>query len=392
MTRILVAPVDAHISNREYGKSYNILNNLGESKVRVDAYVGEELTPIEAENVHVHEFHTRNRLKYYGKSFQKVARELRSGTVDVYHHMNLSYRWFNPVLLAGVGSDIPTVVGPCQAGHEIFAEEFNLIFSKAFGVDTPRTLSDPLYDAFNATRDSMIDPVRMALFQRTLEAADRIIVVHEDAKDTYAKYVDETKIDVIPLGVDPDIFEFRPRKETHDLVAIGRLKRRKGYDVLFKALPKVIESFPDTHLHVFGEGPAEPTLKGLARELGVNNHITFHGYVEQSVVREYLERARAFVHPSRSESFSLVRLEAMAVGCPVVVTDVSGAKEMVNDGDVGFVVPTESPGAIAEAVLKLISDFDLATAMGERARERIEVKYDWRDIGSQYLDVYNSIH
>ncbi|QGA83137.1 Glycosyltransferase [Halomicrobium sp. LC1Hm] len=391
MARVLIAPADTRLSNLRYGKSYNVLNNMTADDVTIDALVGEEETAVEAQNVTVRELGTQNRLQYYGRSFRTAAREIRAGSVDIYHHMNLSYRWFNPVLLAGIAADTPTVLGPCQTGHAIMAEEFNNMLSQAIGYELPLPVSNAVYYPMNAVRDVTIDPVRMSLFRRTLEAADRITVVHEEAREAYARHVDESKIDVIPLGVDAELFEFTERQDTQTLVAIGRLEQRKGYDVLLDALANVVEAFPNVHLDVFGEGPEEQALREQAASLGVADNVTFHGYVDQSVVRDHLARARAFVHPSRSESFSLVRLEAMAVGCPVVVTDTSGAHEMVRDGKEGFVVPTEAAEPIADALLELLSDFELTRAMGARARERVERKYDWRAIGQQYVDLYRSL-
>ncbi|SDF74404.1 Glycosyltransferase involved in cell wall bisynthesis [Halorubrum xinjiangense] len=391
MTRILVSPVHSHISNREYGKSYNILNNLQDSTFEIEAYVGEAVTPIEADNVIIHELHTRNKLKYYGRCFETVAKEFCAGNVDIYHHMNLSYRWFNPVLLAGIGSDTPTVLGPCQAGHAIMSEEFNTLLAGVLNRELPMPVSNALYYPLDAIRDMTIDPIRMELFKKTLAAADRIIVVHEDAKDLYTRFVDEAKIEVIPLGVDPELFEFQGRSETQELVAIGRLDRRKAYDILLEALAQIAMPFPDVHLNIFGQGPEEEALREQAEKLGISDNLTFHGYVDQSVLRDYLAEARAFVHPSRSESFSLVRLEAMAVGCPVVISDIDGAHEMVRSGKEGFVVPTESAEAIADAVTTLLADFDLASEIGQQARARVEEKYDWRTIGQHYLNVYKDL-
>jgi glycosyltransferase involved in cell wall biosynthesis len=391
MTQILIAPVHSHISNREYGKSYNILNNIRDSTFEIDAYVGEEVTPVQAKNVTVHEFRTQNRLKYYLRCFETVARAFCAEDVDIYHHMNLSYRWFNPVLLAGIGSDTPTVLGPCQAGHAIMPEEFNTLLAGVINRELPMSVSNTLYYPLDAIRDVTIDPIRMELFKKTLAAADRIIVVHEDAKDLYTRYVDETKIEVIPLGVDPKLFTFHERSETQELVAIGRLDRRKGYDILLDALARIAVPFPDVHLNIFGQGPEEEALREQAKKLEISDNLTFHGYVDQSVLRDYLAEARAFVHPSRSESFSLVRLEAMAVGCPVVISDIDGAHEMVRSGKEGFVVPTESAEAIADAVTTLLADIDLASEIGQQARARVEKKYDWGTIGQQYLNVYKDL-
>lgn len=391
MPRVLAGPTTSNVSDSRYGKCYNILDNLADERYVVDAYARSMDTVPAPENVTVNTLGGKNRLAFYTRLYRTVARELRSGTPDIYHHMNLGYRWFNPLLLAGLQNDTPVVIGPCQAGHAILAEEFNIMLKHLLGTKLPRSTTDPLHSLIDTSRDVMLDPPRMELFERTLNAADRIVVVHDDAKDVYAESVDEAKLETIPLGVDPDDFTYSERPDNAELVAIGSLTERKGYDTLFGALTTIQGEFPDVHLHVFGEGPLETELRARVQRDGLADNVTFHGFVDQSVVTEHLSRAQAFVHPSRSESFSLVRLEAMSTGCPAIISDISGAREMVRDGEEGYVVPTEDADAVAEAVMTLLADHDHAKRIGRRARERVGEKYDWRDIGSQYLDVYESV-
>lgn len=391
MPRVLVSPADFSISNEDYGKTYNLLSHLRSDRLSVDAYVSACRTPFSSDTVTIHEFERERRLAYYLDSFRVAASELRTSGTDVYHHMNLSYRWFNPVLLAGLHGDTPVVIGPCQAGHAIMGEEFNMVVGDAIGIDLERSVTDPLYRAVEETRDVLLDPFRLKLFQATLEAADTVVVVHEEAKETYAELIDESKIEVIPLGVNPDEFEFAERTASSSLVAIGHLKRRKGYDVLIEAMDRVREAVPDVELDVFGKGPLESELREQVRRLGLEEHVTFRGYVDQSVLKEYLDDARAFVHPSRSESFSLVRLEAMANGCPVVVSNTDGTAEMVRDGTDGYIVPPESPEPLAERIVEILSDVELAREMGRNARQQVEQKYDWQLIADQYVDVYESL-
>lgn len=391
MPRVLVSPTTYEISDEDYGKTYNLLNHLRGDDLSVEAYVGRCGTPLTAENVRARQLGGGGKFRYYVRAFRRAAEELDSGSVDLYHHMNLSYRWFNPLLLAGKQGDTPVVVGPCQGGHAIMGEEFNRMLGLAVGRDLPRSVTDPLHTAVEGVRDVALDPVREALFARTLRAADRIVVVHEEAKSVYADIVDESKIRVVPLGVDPDRFDYVERGESSSLVAIGSLRERKGYDVLMEAIALVRESNPDVELNVFGEGPQRDELEERVRRLGIEDAVTFHGFVDQSVLRESLATARAFVHPSRSESFSLVRLEAMASGCPVVVSDIDGAREMVRDGTDGFVVPREAPEPLAERIVELLSDREMARAMGRSARDRVEAKYDWDAIGQEYVDIYRSL-
>ena len=391
MPRVLAGPTTSNVSNSRYGKCYNILDNLDDERYVVDAYARSMDTVPSPSNVSVHTLGGQNRLSYYTRLYRTVARELWSGNPDIYHHMNLGYRWFNPLLLANLQSDIPVVIGPCQAGHAILAEEFNTLLKHLLGAEMPRSVTDPLHSFIDISRDRVLDPPRMELFERTLNAADKVVVVHDEAKEVYAEFVDESKLETIPLGVDPTEFTYSERPDNTDIVAIGSLTERKGYDILFDALTTIRSEFPDVHLHVFGEGPLETELRARIRREELSENVTLHGFVEQSVVNAHLSRAQAFVHPSRSESFSLVRLEAMSTGCPAVISDISGAQEMVRNGEEGYVVPIEDAGAVADAVMTLLGDHDHAVQIGKRARERIEEKYDWRDIGSQYIDLYDSV-
>jgi glycosyltransferase involved in cell wall biosynthesis len=391
MTSVLASPVDFRISDERYGKSYNILNNLQSDEFEIEAYTAEVETPVTCDNVSLRPFHSESKIEYLTDSYKEAYGQLRSGNVDIYHHMNLGYRWFNPILVAGLADEVPTIIGPAQGGHDILKEEFYHLVNHASRLSVPRPVTDPLYRIIQRTRSTLIDPPRLQLYRRTLREADKVIAVHQEAKDLLSEFVDRSNIDIIPLGVDVSEFTFSERKQTTDLVAIGVLKQRKGYDILLNAVAQVCEVYPNVQLHVFGEGPRKSALEGLAKSNGISNNVTFHGYVDQSVLQEYLANARAFVHPSRSESFSLVRLEAMATGTPAIVSNTSGAREMVRDGTDGFVVPIESTDELADAIERVLSDFDLTKRMGYNARDHVEEEYDWAKIGQQYIEAYRSL-
>jgi glycosyltransferase involved in cell wall biosynthesis len=81
----------------------------------------------------------------------------------------------------------------------------------------------------------------------------------------------------------------------------------------------------------------------------------------------------------------------MASGCPVVATNISGAEDMVRDGSEGLVIPTDSPEDLADAISRVLSDFELTKTLGRNGRDRVEAKYDWRRIGEEYVSVYEEI-
>lgn len=385
---VLVCPTELPISNARYGKSYNILNNLGSSEYDVTActgWVDDYPTP---QNVQVKTLNTRSRIKYFIRSFRYARRTLRSEPIDLYHHMNLTYFGFNPLLI-GDRPDVPIIVGPAQASHTIPRDEFEMKIDWLTSGSIPRRLRDTATTSAKALRDFIV-PLRKRLFRQTLLNSDEVIVVNQETKEIYSQFTAADKIEVIPIGVDVDFFSFNENRDDTKAVTVGRLVERKGFPDLFRAFVDVVEAFPETELHVIGDGPKRENYEAMVRRLGIANAVTFHGNIDQEDVRQHLQTARLFVHPSHSESFSPIRLEAMSTGCPVVVTDVIGAGEMVRNGVDGFVVPKRSPDSLASAMLTLFSDDAFTNKLGKSARRRAEQKYSWTRVGESYRDVYES--
>lgn len=389
MTKVFIGPAAYQLSNSRYGKTYNIVENVQRDDVNIQLLVGEIDDELNNSNVQVETTHSPTNTRYYLASFKRAWKALQSDAIDVYHHMNLSYRWFNPALIAD-RSDTPVLIGPAQAPHTLPKEEFKLKVEWIIGKERSELAKNIAYE-FASTGKSSINPIREKLFAKTLQRADKITVVNEETKQLYSNFVDEEKLTVIPIGVDTTFFNYNGHRESRKLVAVGRLMRRKGYRYLLEALPEVVGEFPETNLHILGDGPLREQLERKATELNIADAVTFHGYVQQDTVRYHLKTARAFVHPSLSESFSPIRLEAMSTGCPIIATNIVGAQEMIRDGNNGFVIPNRSSEAIRNAVFQLLTDKELANSMGRNARQRVEENYRWSKIGEAYLDVYRSL-
>ncbi|MBD3640093.1 MAG: glycosyltransferase [Marinobacter sp.] len=116
-------------------------------------------------------------------------------------------------------------------------------------------------------------------------------------------------------------------KSTTNVLAVGRLVPIKGFDVLIRAWGSVIEAFPECHLTILGDGEERGALERLVAELGLENHISFPGYLENT--EPWYERSDLTVISSLREGFSYVLLEALMAGCPVISTPVSGPKELL---------------------------------------------------------------
>lgn len=200
---------------------------------------------------------------------------------------------------------------------------------------------------------------------------------------------------IIPNGIDP------VERSTEDdtpptantpgrrfLLFIGRVNWEKGLDRLIAALPRV----RDCDLIVAGndEEDYQRRLETMARELGVHERITFVGTVEGPRKAELLGQAAALVLPSYSENFGNVVLEAMAAGCPAIVTPEVGAAEIVQRTGAGVVLEGR-PEALAGGINKLLADPQALREMGARARSAIDGQFTWQAIARSTDRVYRRI-
>lgn len=149
---------------------------------------------------------------------------------------------------------------------------------------------------------------------------------------------------------------------------IGRLSEQKGVSVLLRAMTVVNRAIPSARLVYVGAGEEEAGLRAAAIELGLDGIVEFAGF--QPNVFEFLRNMDVLALPSRTESFGMTALEAMAMGVPVVATAVGGLKEVVADGETGTLVRYGDAEALAEALIELLSDDERRLDMGRRARER----------------------
>lgn len=155
------------------------------------------------------------------------------------------------------------------------------------------------------------------------------------------------------------------------ILAMGRLSREKGFDVLIRAFARVASRHPAWSLVILGEGERRSELESLARELGVTDRVRLPGRVSEPA--PYLAAAGVFVLPSRYEGFPNALLEAMAAGLAAIATDCpSGPRHIVRHGEDGLLVPPEDEGALAETLNQMLASPQLRTRLGTRAQEVVE--------------------
>ena len=222
---------------------------------------------------------------------------------------------------------------------------------------------------------------------------------------------DMSKVVTIPPGVDLERFSPIPKElakrrvgiaENHrNIVFAGRIEPLKGVDTLLKAIALIQQRQPevvsDVCVAIIGGDPWNGNpgdemarLQELRKQLGVAETVTFLGAKNQDVLPNYYAAAEMVVMPSHYESFGMVALEAMAMGTPVIASEVGGLAFLVRDGRNGFLVPSRDPEALAERIFTLLQDDSCRVELGRQAREHA-LAYDWPDIARKILRVYASL-
>ncbi|HQA07418.1 MAG TPA: glycosyltransferase family 4 protein [Syntrophomonadaceae bacterium] len=203
---------------------------------------------------------------------------------------------------------------------------------------------------------------------------------------------------VIPNGVDPDLFTTLPAQPRFNINAddkvvffIGRLVPEKGVWQLIQCFPQVLEREPKAVLYIGGRGPQQAQLEKLARDLGVDARVTFTGFITKEDRNYVYNQARVAVFPSLYEPFGIVALEAMATHTPVIVGNVGGLAEIVENRVNGLKVTPGSVNELAQAIIELLTDTELANQLQETGYETVKSVYGWEVIARSTLDVYREV-
>jgi sugar transferase (PEP-CTERM/EpsH1 system associated) len=223
--------------------------------------------------------------------------------------------------------------------------------------------------------------------------ARALLTVSESLKSLTAQTVGipPERIRVIYNGVDLNKFS-RDRVQGHPIPhaahvgCVGTLRPVKGHSYLVEAIAEVRQNIPHVRLSLAGDGPMRDELEHLQQSLGLNGNVSLLG--QRDDVHELLRQFDVFALPSLSEGISNALLEAMAVGLPVIATNVGGNPEVVRHGATGLLVPPQDSRALADALLQILSDPDRRQKMGRRGRERVETHFSLSAMARNYERIY----
>ncbi len=280
----------------------------------------------------------------------------------------------------------------------IHAHEFLMnVYGTVLGVLSARPVVTTLHGKFY-----YIEKWRRRTALRLVSRFSQLVCVSEDLRFFVSKslQIPSHRIKTIHNGVDLDTSlrnkvgsniksELGIEDGCKVIGTIASLYPIKGHRYLLYAIPNIIQRYPKVIFLFIGKGEEEEKLRNEAANIGVSSSVRFLGF--RSDVLELLNSMNVFVLPSLSECLPLSVLEAMASCVPAVVTDVGGVREIIEDGETGYVVPSRDPTVLAEKILALLENEKKATSMGLKAREVIRNRFSLKKMMDEYTALYNSL-
>ncbi len=207
---------------------------------------------------------------------------------------------------------------------------------------------------------------------------------------------------IIPMGVDNTMTETlcwdiaRQKEEKHLILYVGRLIKWKGVHILIQAMKLVTTHIPDASLVIVGYGGCMGRLQDMVNELHLSSMIIFTGRVSNKELSTWYQKASVFVLPSisvegQTEGLGVVLLEAMAAGVPVIGSNIGGIPDIIEDGINGLLVPPEDPKALAEAIIRILSNPDLMEEFQKTGLDIVRERFSWDVIAEEFIENYREI-
>lgn len=238
-----------------------------------------------------------------------------------------------------------------------------------------------------------------------VHVADRVLVCSHYMRDHVADVFDAPldHIIVAPNGIDPDDLQPLPdldvirgalaREDERLVLLVGRLVYEKGFQDALEALAGpdgVLERVGNVRFVIAGSGTHEWELKEQAKALGIADDGTFLGWIDDGVLHSLYRVADVIVVPSRYEPFGLVALEAMASGCPCIVADTGGLREVVPHEEAGLRFTPGDKKQLGALIERVLQDDALRAGLAARAAEHV-LSFDWADVARGVGEIYRAV-
>ena len=229
--------------------------------------------------------------------------------------------------------------------------------------------------------------------------SDKIFALTKFEKMEIHKYgVPLSKIEVIPNGIDLNMYEHLPDKKYfkekygirgHMILFVGQPRGRKGPEYIIKSMPKILKKYPDSILIFIGY-KSNTQLEEMVKEMKLQKNIRFLGFLSEKDKIAAYRSADVFCLPTNYEGFGIVYIEAMACGTPIVTTKTPGINEIVVPNRNGLLVPPRNPDKLADAIIKLFDSDNLRDRMSKNNIRDVK-KYDWPKVAKKVEKIYEEL-
>ncbi len=201
------------------------------------------------------------------------------------------------------------------------------------------------------------------------------------------------KLVVIPNGIEIEDIEKPPefvaQKKEKIVLTAGRLSPEKGIQYFIKGARIVLSKIKNVKFIIVGDGPLRENLERLVYECRIKDNVIFTGY--QKDMKDFITMSDVVVLSSLWEGLPNILLEAMALKKPVIATDVGGVREIVKNGENGFIVSPGCPDEIADKIINILSDDEASLKMGENAYRFVKENFDIKKMVSSYEFLYEKL-
>ncbi len=225
-------------------------------------------------------------------------------------------------------------------------------------------------------------------YRKYINYSDEIIAVSRAAAK-FISYFTSKKIRIIGNGINFDEFSLNSKiYDGRSVLFVGRFTYRKGIHILLKAFKNVKNEVRDAHLTLVGGGGFPTLVRTLVKALNLEESVSILENVSKEELIRIYRRSHVFVFPPiYGESFGIVLLEAMASKTPIVATSIGGVKELIRDGETGFLVKKGDTKKLSEKIIELLLDKELSRKIADSAFYEAK-KYDWKNIAERIEAVY----
>jgi glycosyltransferase involved in cell wall biosynthesis len=351
---------------------------------------GAELFPIPAGNCNFNDVAATSVARFEINQLRRAWQLMRRDRFQIVHRVTPSGIGISSLLPA---LRIPLVVGPLLASTPPPAT-FDQILHRAYAPPPVGRLHPRRVGASLAWRANDW----LAKRDYLLRAAHRIIVGTRLAWERVPPAL-RGRCELLPYsGVEHDIFvppATRSSSRPLQLLYVGRLVPYKGLELLLRAVGLAARHC-DLEIRIVGGGEVGfgAYCRRLGDELGLSSRIQFVPSVNRQELLRFYQQADVFCFPTLCDTYGIALLEAMSCACPVIVSDTSGAREIVNEL-FGIKIPLHEPelyvNQFADAIVKLAREPDLREVMGRHARQQVKMNHDWTTIGNRLLEIYEGL-